>query len=221
MGGPFMMPNVSYGPMLNPTMTRGASLGSGIRSLLGLGNARNFAGGVSRGINWSSLLNNTSKTLSVVREAIPIVKEVGPMMNNMKSMLKVASVFKSAPGVPVAGGSRVGFAVAGYRQVQGRASDLGDSFLLAGRDRHGAGAVSRGLAAAPPPSGESRCGMRRSTEPGGKIARSRVAPRDESEYVACGGRDGGFSGFGRNPRKPCTMEKGLSRITRQPLFVEA
>lgn len=94
-----MMPNVSYGPMLNPTMTRGASLGSGIRSLLGLGNARNFAGGVSRGINWSSLLNNTSKTLSVVREAIPIVKEVGPMMNNMKSMLKVASVFKDATDV--------------------------------------------------------------------------------------------------------------------------
>ena len=87
-----MMPNVSYGPMLNSTMTRGASLGSGIRSLLGLGNARNFAGGVSRGINWSSLLNNTSKTLSVVREAIP-------MMNNMKSMLKVASVFKDATDV--------------------------------------------------------------------------------------------------------------------------
>lgn len=94
-----MMPNVSHGPMLNSTMTRGASLGSGIRSLLGLGNARNFAGGVSRGINWSSLLNNTSKTLSVVREAIPIVKEVGPMMNNMKSMLKVASVFKDATDV--------------------------------------------------------------------------------------------------------------------------
>lgn len=45
-----MMPNVSYGPMLNSTMTRGASLGSGIRSLLGLGNARNLAGGVSRGL---------------------------------------------------------------------------------------------------------------------------------------------------------------------------
>lgn len=53
--------------------------------------------------------------------------------------------FGRAPGVPVAGGSRVGFAAAGYRQVQGRASDLGDSFLLAGRDRHGAGAVSRGV----------------------------------------------------------------------------
>lgn len=108
MGGPFMMPNMSYGPMLNSTMAmnsipstmaRGSSLGSGLRSLLGLGGARNLAGGVSRGINWSSLLNNTSKTLGVVREAIPIVKEVGPMMNNMKSMLKVASVFKDATDV--------------------------------------------------------------------------------------------------------------------------
>ena len=108
MGGPFMMPNMSYGPILNSTMAinsipstmaRGSSLGSGLRSLLGLGGARNLAGGVSRGINWSSLLNNTSKTLGVVREAIPIVKEVGPMMNNMKSMLKVASVFKDATDV--------------------------------------------------------------------------------------------------------------------------
>lgn len=108
MGGPFMMPNMSYGPMLNSTMAmnsipstmaRGSSLGSGLRSLLGIGGARNLAGGVSRGINWSSLLNNTSKTLGVVREAIPIVKEVGPMMNNMKSMLKVASVFKDATDV--------------------------------------------------------------------------------------------------------------------------
>lgn len=108
MGGPFMMPNMSYGPILNSTMAinsipstmaRGSSLGSGLRSLLGLGGARNLAGGVSRGINWSLLLNNTSKTLGVVREAIPIVKEVGPMMNNMKSMLKVASVFKDATDV--------------------------------------------------------------------------------------------------------------------------
>lgn len=108
MGGPFMMPNMSYGPMLNSTMAmnsipstmaRGSSLDSGLRSLLGLGGARNLAGGFSRGINWSSLLNNTSKTLGVVREAIPIVKEVGPMMNNMKSMLKVASVFKDATDV--------------------------------------------------------------------------------------------------------------------------
>ena len=90
-----MMPNVSYGPMLNSTMTRGASLGSGIRSLLGLGNARNFAGGVSRGINWSSLLNNTSKTLSVVREAIPIVKDATDVNNEHKPNNNINNNIKS------------------------------------------------------------------------------------------------------------------------------
>ena len=94
---------MSYAPIMNsglrmsgmPVVARTSSLGSGLKSLLGLGNTRAVAG-AARGINWSSLLNNTSKTLGVVREAIPIVKEVGPMMNNMKSMLKVASLFNDA-----------------------------------------------------------------------------------------------------------------------------
>lgn len=96
MNGPFMMPNMGYSPMMTmaPNMMR-SSLGGGLRSLLGLtprmGSAIGTAG---RGINWASLLNNTSKTIGVVKEAIPIVKEVGPMMNNMRSMFKIASVFK-------------------------------------------------------------------------------------------------------------------------------
>jgi len=40
------------------------------------------------------IVGGLSKTLGVVNQAIPIVKEVGPMFNNMKSMLKIASVFK-------------------------------------------------------------------------------------------------------------------------------
>ena len=93
MNGPFMMPNMGYSPMMTmaPNMMR-SSLGGGLRSLLGLtprmGSAIGTAG---RGINWASLLNNTSKTIGVVKEAIPIVKEVGPMMNNMRSMFKIAS----------------------------------------------------------------------------------------------------------------------------------
>lgn len=47
-----------------------------------------------KGINWSGLITNTSKTLNVVNQAIPLVRQVGPMVNNMKSMLKVASLFK-------------------------------------------------------------------------------------------------------------------------------
>ncbi len=46
-------------------------------------------------INWSNLLNNTSKTLGVINQAIPIVKQTGPMIHNMRSMLKVAKAFKN------------------------------------------------------------------------------------------------------------------------------
>jgi hypothetical protein len=47
-----------------------------------------------KSINWGGLLNNASKTLGVVNQAIPLVKQAGPMFNNMKSMMRLASVFK-------------------------------------------------------------------------------------------------------------------------------
>ena len=53
-----------------------------------------------RSINWQGLLNNTSRTLGVINQAIPLVKQVGPMYNNMKSMLKVASLFKDETDPP-------------------------------------------------------------------------------------------------------------------------
>ena len=76
------------GPMMGAPLRSG---GGGLRSLLGLGGRA--ATGTS-GFNFTSLLNGASKTLGVVKDAIPVVKEVGPMMNNMRSMLKIASVFK-------------------------------------------------------------------------------------------------------------------------------
>lgn len=75
------------GPMIGAPLRSG---GGGLRSLLGLGR---MSTGTS-GFNFASLLNGASKTLGVVKDAIPVVKEVGPMMNNMRSMLKIASVFK-------------------------------------------------------------------------------------------------------------------------------
>lgn len=45
-------------------------------------------------VNWQGMLSNFSRTLGVVREAIPVVKEVGPMIKNARSMIKIASVFK-------------------------------------------------------------------------------------------------------------------------------
>lgn len=78
---PFMMPN---NMMYTPGVTR---------SIFNAGGIRNLFGGIHN-INWSGMLNNVSRTLGVVRDAIPVVKEVGPMINNMKSMIKIASVFK-------------------------------------------------------------------------------------------------------------------------------
>ena len=43
---------------------------------------------------FTSLINNTSKTLGIINQGIPLVKQVGPVMNNMRSMMKIASIFK-------------------------------------------------------------------------------------------------------------------------------
>jgi len=65
------------------TATRGPGLFSSLRGA-----------SLFRGINWGGLLNNAQRALGVVNQAIPLVRQVGPMFNNMKSMLKLASIFK-------------------------------------------------------------------------------------------------------------------------------
>ena len=76
-------------PFTNPYnamgITQAIPKSGGLLSKLGL-----------RNINFGNILTNTSKTLNVINQAIPVVKQVGPMFNNMKSMLKVASLFNDA-----------------------------------------------------------------------------------------------------------------------------
>lgn len=85
-----MYPNGFYNmPFTNPYnamgITQAIPKSGGLLSKLGL-----------RNINFGNILTNTSKTLNVINQAIPVVKQVGPMFNNMKSMLKVASLFNDA-----------------------------------------------------------------------------------------------------------------------------
>lgn len=54
----------------------------GIKSILG-------------SIKWSSILNGTQKTLNIVNQAIPIIKQVGPIVNNAKTMFRVMNEFKN------------------------------------------------------------------------------------------------------------------------------
>ena len=45
-------------------------------------------------VNFSNILNTTQKTLNVVNQAIPIVYQVKPLVNNAKTMFKVISAVK-------------------------------------------------------------------------------------------------------------------------------
>lgn len=106
---PFFMPGYNI-PMASPgflrggipatralttTALKGANTTSGLLSRLGAG----FSG--IKSINWGGLINNTSKTLGIINQTIPIVRQVGPMVNNMRSMLRVASLFKDETDIKV------------------------------------------------------------------------------------------------------------------------
>jgi len=46
------------------------------------------------GINFSSILSGTQKTLNIVNQTIPIIKQASPIMKNAKTMFKVMNEFK-------------------------------------------------------------------------------------------------------------------------------
>ena len=60
--------------------------------------ARTGGGGLLKSIfgkiSWSGILTGTGRTLNVINQAIPVVKQVTPMINNTKTMFKVMNEFK-------------------------------------------------------------------------------------------------------------------------------
>lgn len=46
------------------------------------------------GLNLSSILSGTQKTLGIVNQAIPIIKQAKPVLNNAKTMFRVMNEFK-------------------------------------------------------------------------------------------------------------------------------
>lgn len=98
---PFFMPSSMMMPLSRGTamgMTRGLGMTPlGMAGSTGrIGLMGRIGNGIAslKGVNWSGLINGTSKTLGVINQTIPIVKQVKPVMNNMRSMLKIASAFK-------------------------------------------------------------------------------------------------------------------------------
>ena len=52
-----------------------------------------FSGSVRNGINWSNILNNTQRTLNIINQAIPAVKQISPMVRNARTMFRVMNEF--------------------------------------------------------------------------------------------------------------------------------
>lgn len=44
--------------------------------------------------NWSSLLNNTQKTLNIINQAIPVFYQVKPIWNNTKTIFKIMGAIR-------------------------------------------------------------------------------------------------------------------------------
>ena len=48
-----------------------------------------------KSVNWGGLLSGANKTLNVVNQTIPLVKQAKPMFSNMRSMVRLAKAFGS------------------------------------------------------------------------------------------------------------------------------
>ena len=48
-----------------------------------------------KNVNWTGILDGTQKTLGILNQAIPIVYQVKPIINNAKTMFRIADVIKN------------------------------------------------------------------------------------------------------------------------------
>lgn len=48
------------------------------------------------GINLNSILNGTQRTLNIINQGIPLIKQVKPVISNAKTMFRVMNEFKKA-----------------------------------------------------------------------------------------------------------------------------
>ncbi len=79
----------------NPAFYQNMARPGLLSRLFGGASAARAAGGAARaGINWGTLLSNTQKSLGIINQAIPIVYQVKPIINNAKTMFRIAGAVK-------------------------------------------------------------------------------------------------------------------------------
>ena len=82
--GRFFIPNMMVNPMMRNAymLPREANIFSKLFTSI-------------KNINFGKILTGTSKTLNVMNQAIPLIRETGSIINNAKSMLHIAKAFKN------------------------------------------------------------------------------------------------------------------------------
>lgn len=48
-----------------------------------------------KGVNWNHLLDNTSRTLNVIHQAIPLYYQVRPLFKNASTLFKIADIIRT------------------------------------------------------------------------------------------------------------------------------
>ena len=50
-----------------------------------------------KAVNWSALLDDTQKTLGVINQAIPVVYQIKPIVNNARTLFRIAGSINEEP----------------------------------------------------------------------------------------------------------------------------
>lgn len=78
----------------NPYYTFPTYMMSAAPTSRGLLGGISAARGIRSGINWGTILNNIQRGLGIANQAIPVIKQVTPVMRNAKTMFQVMNEFK-------------------------------------------------------------------------------------------------------------------------------
>ena len=92
----FNMPN--YNNFI-PNMMTTPNKGGFLNLLSGLGRNSSGTAGLGlakKGINWSTILTNTQKTLGVINQTIPTINQIKPIVNNAKTMFRLMNEMKKS-----------------------------------------------------------------------------------------------------------------------------
>ena len=82
------------------------------------------------GINFSSILSGTQKTLNIINQTIPLIKQASPIIKNAKSMFKIMNEFKKVDTPPTKNQQKEETPVNIEKQTPSSSVDQGPTFFM-------------------------------------------------------------------------------------------